>query len=122
MSDELLPDRPETFARQVFNRYGVEILVIGMGNQGALMAVRKDNFIERFPAVFTRPVVNTIGAGDALFSCFLHEYQASHGDPYLAIQKAMVFASYKIGESGAAQGFLNQSELDIWYRQANTVK
>ena len=112
MSDELLPDHPETFARQVLNRFGVEILVIGMGSHGALMAVRKDGFLGRFPAVYTRPVVNTIGAGDALFSCFIHEYLASNGDPYLAIQKAMVFASYKTGETGAARGFLTQNELN----------
>lgn len=115
LSDELLPDEPEIFARHVFDRYGTEIIVIGMGSDGALLAVRKDGYFERIPSVFTRPVVNTIGAGDALFSCFIHEYLLSAGDPYQAIKKAVVFASYKIGESGAARGFLNQSQLDEWY-------
>jgi ribokinase len=55
--------------------------------------------------------VNTIGAGDALFSSFLHAYSRD-GDPYEAIQKAVVFASYKIGETGAAEGFLKAQELD----------
>jgi len=47
--------------------------------------VRRDNFVERIPAVQTRPVVNTIGAGDALFSAFVHGYLQS-GDPYQAIR------------------------------------
>jgi len=104
-SHERLPMSPEDWARALFNRYGVEIVVIGLGGEGALLAVRRDHFMDRVPAVYTRPVVNTIGAGDALFSAFIHTY-AHTADPYAAIRKAMVFASYKIGESGAASGFL----------------
>ena len=50
-------------------------------------------------------MVNTIGAGDALFSGFIHFYLKSK-NPYQALQKAMLFASYKIGSTGAADGFL----------------
>jgi ribokinase len=85
-----------------------------MGEKGALLAVREDHFIERFPAAQTRPIVNTIGAGDALFSAFLHCY-AESGNPYQAIQKAIVFASYKIGARSAAEGFLNMTALDRLY-------
>ena len=56
-------------------------------------------------------VVNTIGAGDALFSAFIHFYNGSQ-DPYEALRKAIVFASYKIGEAGAAEGFLDQRGLE----------
>lgn len=111
MSDENLPLSPEDWARQVIQVFGTEILVIGLGAHGALLSVRQDHFLERIPSVYTRPVVNTIGAGDALFSAFLHTYAATH-DPYEAIRKAVVFASYKIGENGAAEGFLSAPELD----------
>ncbi len=111
MSNELLPAEPEAWARQVLDRYGNDILVIGLGAQGALLCVRRDNFMERIPAVQTRPVVNTIGAGDALFSAFIHSYLATH-DPYLAIKKATVFASYKIGATSAADGFLDAEGLE----------
>ena len=67
--------------------------------------------LRRFAAVTTRPIISTIGAGDALFSSFVHVYGAS-GDPYLAIRRAMVFASYKIGATGASDGFLSAEELD----------
>ena len=116
MSDESLPTGPEDWARQVTNAYGTDILVIGLGSQGALLSVRDDNFLERIPAVRTRPVVNTIGAGDALFSAFIHGYLYS-GDPYEAIQKAVVFASHKIGEKGAAEGFLDRDGLEKLYME-----
>ena len=111
MSDEALPSTPEEWARQVVNRYGNEIVVIGLGMRGVLLSVKSDGFLERIPAVRTRPVVNTIGAGDALFSAFVHFY-AQTADPYMAIRKAVLFSSYKIGETGAADGFLGEAELN----------
>ena len=111
MSDERLPLPPEQWAKQVQNYFGTEIIVIGLGTEGALLAVKTDNFCERLPAVPTRPVVNTIGAGDALFSAFNHFYRISQ-NPYTALQKAILFASYKIGSDGAAAGFLSEAELE----------
>ena len=111
MSDELLPCPPEEWATEVLGRYGPQVLVIGLGAQGALLAVQGDGFIGRVPAVRTREVVNTIGAGDALFSAFVHFYNNS-ANPYQAIHKAVVFASYKIGEAGAAEGFLDEEGLN----------
>jgi len=111
MSDEALPTTPEDWVKQINKAYGPEIVVIGLGAKGVLLSVRSDNFIERIPAVHTRPVINTIGAGDALFSAFLHAFRRSR-DPYQSITKAVVFASYKIGCKGAAEGFLTDAELD----------
>jgi ribokinase len=110
MSDEALPCTPEDWAHRVRDRYGTAIIVIGLGKQGALLSVKQDGFIERIPAVHIRPVINTIGAGDALFSAFLHVYSRT-GSPYEALQKAIVFAAYKIGENGAANGFLSSEQL-----------
>lgn len=114
MSHEHLPCSPEDWAKWLIHRYGTEIIVIGMGAQGALLSVKRDNFIERIPAVQTRPIVSTIGAGDALFSSFIHYYQQSD-DPYEAIRKAVVYASYKIGATSAADGFLSAAEFDAWF-------
>ena len=111
MSDEQLPLSPEEMARRVWDRFGAEVVVIGLGSKGALLAARQDHILERLPAVATRPVISSIGAGDALFSCFIH-YYAKTRDPYLSLQRAMVFASYKIGERGAADGFLDEASLE----------
>lgn len=120
MSDEKLPCAPEAWARRLQNRYGTAVIVIGLGREGALLAVKADNFMERVPAVSVRPVVNTIGAGDALFASFVHVYSQTN-DPYVALQKAVVFASYKIGETGAAQGFLTAVALDALYQSITGV-
>jgi ribokinase len=116
LSDESLPAEPEEVARQVMGRFGSEIVVIGLGAKGALLAVRRDDVIERVPAVSTRAVINTIGAGDALFSAFLHSFLRTR-DPYTAIRTASIFASYKIGTKGAADGFLTREELEIWVKK-----
>lgn len=116
MSDERLPEPPEAWARRVLDRFGAAVVVIGMGAQGALLAVRADNFIERVPAAHVRPVVSTIGAGDALFAAFVHAY-VSAGDPYSAIRQAVVFAAHKIGVAGAAAGFLDAAALAALCRQ-----
>ena len=116
LSDESLPDSPEHVAQDLMRRYDNEIVVIGLGRKGALMAVRKDNYMGRFDPIFTRPLVNTIGAGDALFSSFLDGFMRTK-DPYQALRRAMVFASYKIGEKGAAEGFLSRTELDEWIKK-----
>lgn len=120
MSDERLPAPPVTWAKDVFRTFlNVEILVIGMGEQGALLGVRQDRFIGIAPAVQVRPVVNTIGAGDALLSAFVHGY-FGHGDPYLAIKQAVVFAAYKIGVMSAAEGFLSVDALEELYQRTPT--
>ncbi len=104
MSHERLPCPPEEWAAQVCERFGNAIIVIGLGAEGALLAVKRDHFIERVPAAHVRPVVNTIGAGDALLSAFIYSYSRTR-DPYEAIRKATLFAAYKIGARGAAEGF-----------------
>ncbi len=114
MSDERLPCPPEVWARQLWRRFKAEIVVVGLGAQGVLLGVRSNNFLERLPARQVRKVVSTIGAGDALFSAFVHGYARTH-DPYVSIQRAIVFAAYKIGEASASAGFLDEAGLDALY-------
>lgn len=108
-SHEQLPCSPEEWAEAIFATYPARIVGIGMGGDGALLAVRGKG-MRRFAAMATRPIVSTIGAGDALFSAFLHSY-IQQGDPWRAMSAAVAFASWKIGTRGAAEGFLNAAEL-----------
>jgi acarbose 7IV-phosphotransferase len=97
--------------RAIWGRYGTGIVGIGLGSNGALLGVKVDNAIVHIPARALRPVVNTVGAGDALFSAFVHGYVQSK-NPYQAMQKAVLFAGYKIGETGAAEGFMSAKQLE----------
>ena len=109
-SHERLPCSPQEWAHQVTTNYGTPIVVIGMGAEGALISVKGEGLMH-YRAVQTRPVVNTIGAGDALLSAFT-VYYLKTGDAFKALRRAMVFAAHKIGTAGAADGFLSMDELD----------
>ncbi len=110
MSDELLPCPAAEWVERLLGRYSPHIIVVGLGKRGALLYDRQSNRLEEFPAFATRPVKNTIGAGDALFSAFLHFYGVT-GSAAGALEWAQLFASYKIGAAGAAEGFLTEQEL-----------
>ncbi len=108
-SHERLQATPEQTANQMFQQFATKIIVVGLGENGAMLFTRDAPF-QHVKAVKTREVVNTIGAGDALFSSFNHFY-AKTKNPLQSLQIAVLFASYKIGETGAAKGFLTETEL-----------
>lgn len=110
LSNENFIGREWEFICDLAAEYDNEIIVVGMGENGAMLYVRGEGKPTLIPAVFTRPVINTVGAGDSLYSAFVHFY-AETQDPYLSLQRAVYFASYKIGESGASKGFLTEREL-----------
>lgn len=111
LSDEGLHGRPpEELIGALQSRYHNAIIVMGRGSLGALMYVAADRQFHRSAARSPRPVVNTIGAGDALFSAFVHGY-LTHGNPYQALNQACLFAGWKIGVAGAADGFLTAEAL-----------
>ena len=110
MSGTSLPIPPRDWIRELQKRFDNHIIVVSSGGDGALLAERDTHDIIHFPAVQTRQIVNTIGAGDALFSSFLHFY-ISDWNATAALENAMIFASYKIGERGAASGFLTENDL-----------
>lgn len=97
LSDEKPPCAPMAWARQVQARYATPVVVAGLGAAGALLAVKADDYIGRLVAVYSRPVVNSIGAGDAFFSAFVHGYLQAR-DPCAAPRRAVVFAAYKPGK------------------------
>ena len=109
MSNEHIED-PRAFVQTAASRYDNSIIVMGLGGRGALLYVKHEGVFQ-YPAVSTRPVVNTIGAGDSLFSAFIH-FLAKGRSPQEALKRAICFASYKIGAKGAAEGFLGEEEVE----------
>ncbi|MBQ3266139.1 MAG: carbohydrate kinase family protein [Ruminococcus sp.] len=110
LSNEMFIGKEASFVREIAAIYPCRYIVVGMGYEGALLYSKNGDRFAAVPAVKTREVKNTVGAGDALFSAFVHFYL--RGDkPVDALHKATYFASWKIGESGASKGFLTEEEL-----------
>lgn len=104
LSHEGLPCAPVDFFPLLQARTAARIMVITMGKDGAMLHERESGATRHVPAVPTRAVVDSVGAGDATLAAFCHHYLCGDA-PELALRKAMVFASWKIGESGGARGF-----------------
>ncbi|HEU4322786.1 MAG TPA: carbohydrate kinase family protein [Roseiflexaceae bacterium] len=111
LSHERLPCPPKEFVAELQRRYGTPVVVVGLGAEGALLALRGAGTMLRVPASTPRPVASTVGAGDALFSAFVSGYAAGLA-PEAALRRAVVFAGYKIGAVGGAEGFVGCAELD----------
>lgn len=109
-SDERLPCEPTQWILSLFDRFRASIAVVGLGARGAMLGIRQTRSVTHVPAVVTRPIVNTIGAGDALFSAFVHFWHTKL-PPVAALRRAVLFASWKIGERGAADGFVSEAAL-----------
>ena len=111
LSDEGLPCAPEDFIRRLYERYHSRVIVIGMGAKGALLLDGGLGEMCLVPAYSGSRVVNTVGAGDALFSSFLHFYVKGMKAAD-ALKRAVVFAGIKIESSGASEGFVGEEEIE----------
>lgn len=91
-----------------------DIIILGRGDKGALMYVKSEARFYELPAVAVGNVVNTVGAGDALCSSFVH-YYAKGLKADEALMRAQIFASYKIGFDGASVGFATEEKVEeLW--------
>jgi len=112
-SDDTIESDPFDFVRDIADRYRTDIIILGQGSKGLILYDRQRDINVHYDTVKTNEVVNTTGAGNALFACFLHYYQET-GDSSLAIKNAMLFASYKIGYMGTSNGFMTVEQLEQW--------
>ena len=111
LSNEAISGREEEFAGQLYEIYHTPVIVIGMGEKGSLLYEGAQGQRIFVPSVHTREVVSTQGAGDALFSSFLH-YFAKGKTVLESLQYATVVASYKIGADSSSEGFLTEDEVE----------
>ena len=110
LSNEAVMGRENEMITQLADTYQNEIIVMGCGSEGARMYVKAENKIFECGAAKPTKIVNTVGAGDALFSAFVSMY-AKGKDAMECLRLAQKFAAHKIGFDGAAQGFLTLDEL-----------
>ncbi|MCR5627300.1 MAG: carbohydrate kinase family protein [Lachnospiraceae bacterium] len=112
-SDDTLDEDPFDFVKDMADKYSTDIIILGQGSKGLILYDKHKNINVHYDTVKTNEVVNTTGAGNALFACFLHCYQES-GDSTTSIKNAMLFASYKIGYMGTSNGFMTVDQLEQW--------
>ena len=118
MSDEKLPCEAAQFLHEMKEKYSANIIVIGLGEEGALLYERAQDKMFRLEAAHVGDVVNTLGAGDALFSSFINYYLK--GQPAVeALIRAEIFAALKIRYTGAAIGFSSEDEVEKYYKNGN---
>ena len=115
LSDEAVGNGYREFLMQLADAYPCRIIVMGRGSQGAAIYLRETGEITEMPAASVGTVVNTVGAGDALFSAFLHFYTKGFA-PVDALQRAQIFATHKITVSGAANGFVSEQTVEEWVK------
>ena len=70
----------------------------------------RDGTLIQVAGIAPRGVVNTAGAGDALFASFLHGWLAT-GNPVWALEAAILCAGWKIGDAFPAASSLSEAEL-----------
>lgn len=116
LGDEQLPYRADQFIRDLKDTYACKIIVLGQGGKGAMLYDRDSDKLYHLDPVTVFPVVNTVGAGDALFSSFLNYYGKGY-DPITALKFAELFAAKKISFSGASIGFITEEELTKLYSE-----
>ena len=115
LSDEGVGDNYRDFLRELGQTYGNRIIVLGRGSKGAALYLPASEELYELSAVQVGEVVNTVGAGDALFSAFNHYYAAGYS-PLESLKRAQLFASAKIGTSGASRGFIDGERLAALYQ------
>ncbi|RKI44378.1 carbohydrate kinase family protein [bacterium D16-51] len=120
LSDEQLPSSAERFLFEMKEKYLSKIIVIGLGQKGALLYERSKDKIYRLEAAHVGDVVNTLGAGDALFSCFINYYMKGYS-AVEALTRAEIFAALKIRYNGAANGFSSEDIVERYYRNGGVA-
>ena len=113
LSDENIGEDYQPFLWQLVHTYNSKIIVLGRGNKGAAIYQREINQITEMPAVSVGKILNTVGAGDALFSSFLHFYGKGY-EPLNALHLAQIFAAHKIMSNGGANGFVTEDVITNW--------
>lgn len=120
LSDEGIGEDYRGFLTELARIYGSEIIVLGRGGKGAAMYLKSTGGIYELPAAQVGEIVNTVGAGDALFSSFLH-YYAKGLSPLECLTRAQLFAAAKIRVSGASKGFVTEEEIEVLYANDQTT-
>ena len=110
MSNEAFAGHEGTFLKSVYDRFHNSIIVCGCGDNGALCYLGEKDEYYFESSVAPNGIASTVGAGDALFSAFLHFYNQGCNIPD-CLKLAVTFAGIKVGVEGEHEGFVSEEEL-----------
>ena len=110
LSNEGCKGREFGFIEDIHNKYRNELIIMGCGDKGAIGYYGEDSYVFMEDAVAPLGVVNTVGAGDALLSAFVHFWNKGYPNDK-ALKAAVTFAGLKISTSGGSNGFVDEETL-----------
>ncbi len=112
-SDNSINEDSFSFVQDIAERYNPDVIILGEEDQGVILYDRYREIKVHYDPVKSVKIVNTAGSGNAFFACFLHYFMKTE-DPKMAVHKALLFASHKIGYMGTSNGFMTEAQLDHW--------
>ena len=110
MSNEAFVGHEGNFLKAVYERFHCPIIVCGCGENGALCYLGDVDEYYFESARAPHGIVDSTGAGDALFSCFLYFYNQGYNIP-TTLKYAVTFAGLSVGAKGGSNGFVSEEEL-----------
>jgi ribokinase len=113
ISDDTIEGDPYEFIDDFARRYDPEIIILGQGKTGLILYDRDRHVKIHYNSVKTNEVVNSLGAGNALISGFIHYYLETK-DSVNAIKNGLLYASYKTGFMRTCEGFLTPEQVEQW--------
>ncbi|MBQ1458734.1 MAG: carbohydrate kinase family protein [Butyrivibrio sp.] len=113
ISDDTVEGDPYEFIDDFAKRYDPEIIILGQGKTGLILYDRDRHVKFHYNSVKTNEVVNSLGAGNALISGFIHYYLETK-DSVNAIKNGLLYASYKTGFMRTCEGFLTPEQVEQW--------
>lgn len=111
LSNEGVKGKEGEFIKELYSSFHNKIIVMGCGEEGALAYVGETDAFFYEKAVAPKGIINTVGAGDALFSSFLFAFLKTEDVGY-SLRFAVTFAGIKIATSGGANGFPSEKEVE----------
>jgi len=113
LSDDSVEGDPYDFIDDFAKRFDPEIIILGQGKTGLILYDRDRHIKVHYNSVSTNEVVNSLGAGNALISAFIHYYLETK-DSVNAIKNGLLYASYKTGFMRTCEGFLTPEQVEQW--------
>ena len=112
-TDNSIREEPFSFIQDMVDKYQPDMIILGQGENGIIFYDKFRDIKAHYDAVASSKIVNLAGGDNAFFACFIHYFMKTK-DPRMAVHKALLFCSHKIGFMGTSNGFMTEDQLDHW--------